>query len=660
MNKFKKIVIKKNEFTRLLLLIMGNLIAVFGANAATINVASVPELQIAIDNANAGDILVLANGTYLNNTLNINTSNITIQPATPGGVFLNGTDDININGDYITFTGFQFTSGDIGALYIIEVFGSHNVLSQLNFSGYYAKKYIEIKGGTQYNEVSYCNIEKKPAAAETGCTLQVLTSPTVPGYHRIRYCSFQNYYGIGGDNGNEPLRVGIGIEQLNVSRTIMEYCYFNNTGLGDAESISIKCRENTIRFCTFTNQQNAMLSFRNGDNNVAYSNFFINAGGIRVKEANNIYCYNNYFENAGVGSTADAVSYIFVSPNLNNINFLNNTFVNCGFIDLGNTGATNNTWANNIFLKSSGKIFKNINTGTTWAGNMFQGTLGITIPSGMANVNPLLITNSDGYQGLSSLSPAINAGSASYAAILDIPNIDDDPNLMFDISGQSRPATAAQKDVGCDEFTTGPTTNHPLVVTEVGPFYLGGPLLPIRLISFGVITQNGKAAISWTTGFEQNSSHFEIQRSFNGINFTTAGKVNAAGNSTTALKYSFTDLGTLLGMNYYRLKQIDLDGSVYYSEIKQINITPVNPIVVYPNPATNAINIQFPEHGCNKVDITVYNLKGQVVKRYMHFNNQNAINNIITCNCTDLENGVYFVGIRSGNYSNTIKLIVRK
>ena len=41
-----------------------------------------------------------------------------------------------------------------------------------------------------------------------------------------------------------------------------------------------------------------MLCFRNGDNNVAYSNFFINARGIRVKEANNIYCYNNYFENS--------------------------------------------------------------------------------------------------------------------------------------------------------------------------------------------------------------------------------------------------------------------------------------------------------------------------------------------------------------------------
>ena len=138
---------------------------------------------------------------------------------------------------------------------------------------------------------SYCNLEKKPAAAEIGCTIQISTSSVI-GYHKIRYCSFQNYYGVGGDNGNEPIRIGLGSEYLNKSRTIVEYCYFNNTGLGDSESVSVKCQENVIRFCTFTNQQDAMLVFRNGDNNVAYSNFFINAGGIRVKEANNIYCYN--------------------------------------------------------------------------------------------------------------------------------------------------------------------------------------------------------------------------------------------------------------------------------------------------------------------------------------------------------------------------------
>jgi len=474
---------------KLVTLLLLNLMVMQTLKATIINVSSVTALQTKINAAStvAGDIIVLANGTYLNNTLNISKSNITVMAATPGGVFLNGTNDITISGNYITFSGFQFTSGDIGTNYLLKVSGSNNKITQLNFSNYYAKKYIEIQAGSQYNEISYCNLEKKPATAEIGCTIQISTSSVI-GYHKIKYCSFQNYYGVGGDNGNEPIRIGLGSEYLNKSRTIVEYCYFNNTGLGDSESVSVKCQENVIRYCTFTNQQNAMLCFRNGDNNVAYSNFFINAGGIRVKEANNIYCYNNYFENSGVGSSADAVTFVYVAPlipptpasprtlNLNNINFIHNTFYNCGDIDLGGTGATSNTWANNIFIKSSGSIFNNANSGTSWAGNIYQGSLGISIPTGMSNTNPNLALNSEGYYGLSSTSPAINAASSSYPSILNIANIDDDPTLLLDISGQMRDLLVTSKDVGCDEYTTGTTTNHPLTLAEVGPSYLLVPL----------------------------------------------------------------------------------------------------------------------------------------------------------------------------------------
>ncbi len=255
---------------------------------------------------------------------------------------------------------------------------------------------------------------------------------------------------------------------------MVEYCYFNNTGDGDSEAISVKCRENVIRFCTFTNNQNAMLVFRNGNDNIAYGNFFIGAGGIRVKEANNIYCYNNYFENSGVGGTMNAVTYVYISPNLKNINFIHNTFVECGLIDF-DTGATANTWANNIFKKSSGNIFAGSGTGITWAGNIRSGNLGISIPSGMTNTNPQLVLNSTGYYGLASNSPAIDTSSASYPAIPDIANVDDDPSLLLDISGQTRPASKLLKDVGCDEFGVNGTLNRPLALSDVGPSYLGGP-----------------------------------------------------------------------------------------------------------------------------------------------------------------------------------------
>jgi hypothetical protein len=449
----------------------------YASIARTVTVSSIPTLQTAINNSITGDTIILANGTYLNNVINISKSNLTIKAATAGGVFLNGTNSIILNGNYITFSGFQFTSGCIGSSNLIQVNGSNNNLTQLNFNGYLAKKYIEIKDGTQYNQITYCNIENKPdtsiVGAVLGCAIQINTSPTIPGYHKIRYCSFQNFPGLGGDYGNEPIRLGLSTECTNTSRTIVEYCYFNNTGMGDGENISIKCCENVIRYCTFTNNPNGMLVFRNGNRNIAYGNYFINgSGGIRVKEANDIYCYNNYFETAGTTGTANAIAFNYISPNLNNINFLYNTFINCGDIDLGGAGPVNVNFANNIFKKTTGNIFSNPNTSTIWKGNMYQGTLGIPISSGMTAANPLLALNANNSFSLSSNSPAINISDTTFPSILDIANVNDDPLLLLDIRGKARPTSIRLKDIGCDEFGTVTSTNSPLTLNNVGPSYL--------------------------------------------------------------------------------------------------------------------------------------------------------------------------------------------
>ena len=449
--------------------------------ATEIRVSSIPALQLALITAAAGDTIVLANGTYLNNTLNIATSNINVRAATPGGAILSGTNDIKISGSNVVFSGFQFTSGSISGI-VIVVSGDHNTLSQLNFSGYSAQKYINLQG--QYDEVSYCNFENKPASAPTGNLIHIAPNGSVPNYARIRYCSFQNMPGAGGDNGNECIRIANSAQSTYACRTIVEYCYFENTGMGDSEVISVKCRENTLRYNTFRNNPNTMMVFRNGDNNVGYGNFFINAGGIRVKEANNVYCYNNYFENSGIGGTMNAVTYIYYTANtpnvLKNINFVHNTFVECGMIDL-DSGATNNTWANNIFKKTTGTMFTGSASGIAWAGNVYAGSPGLAIATGMKNADPLLVRNAEAYYALTPSSPAIDAASASYPPFLDIAGVDDDPSLSLDISGQSRPANAIAKDVGCSEYNaTGVITNRPLKLSNVGPSYLGGPATSVN------------------------------------------------------------------------------------------------------------------------------------------------------------------------------------
>ena len=131
---------------------------------------------------------------------------------------------MTIKADNTIFSGFQFIDGNSPGI-VIKVSGSHNQLIDLNFSGYSAEKYINIEAGSQFNDVSYCNFENKPASAPIGNLVGVIPDENIPGFHRIRFCSFKNLPGPGGDYGNEPIRLGVGERSKYISRTIIENCY---------------------------------------------------------------------------------------------------------------------------------------------------------------------------------------------------------------------------------------------------------------------------------------------------------------------------------------------------------------------------------------------------------------------------------------------------
>ena len=356
-------------------------------SGVTKNCTSVEELQNALNIANAGDLLLLAPGTYTDAEIFINRNGITISAQGAGKVIFNGASKVSIKADSTVFSGFQFIDGDTQGI-VIKVAGNKNQLTDLNFSGYSAEKYINIEAGSQYNEVSFSNFENKPVTAPTGNLVGVIPHESIPGFNRIQFCSFKNLPGPGGDYGNEPIRIGVGAKSEFISRTTIEYCYWENTGLGDSESISIKCRENVIRYCTFKNNKEGMLVFRNGNDNMAYGNTFIDSGGIRVKEANNIFCFSNYFENSGIGGKAGSVIFDYLPGNLQNINFLFNTFINSEPISLGGNGPTLNNWSNNLLSNKSGPIFQDPNDGTKWLGNIYQGLLGLKTTSGLKSGVP--------------------------------------------------------------------------------------------------------------------------------------------------------------------------------------------------------------------------------------------------------------------------------
>ncbi len=111
--------------------------------------------------------------------------------------------------------------------------------------------------------------------------------------------------------------------------------------------------------------------------------------------------------------------------------------------------------------------------------------------------------------------------------------------------------------------------------------------LPINLISFDAIKQTKKVLLQWTTTNELNADKYMVERSADGINYLSIGIVSAINNSNTN-NYNLTDQQPISGLNYYRLKMFDRDGSFRYSPVRKINFNNTgDDITVFPNPVVD-------------------------------------------------------------------------
>jgi hypothetical protein len=118
-------------------------------------------------------------------------------------------------------------------------------------------------------------------------------------------------------------------------------------------------------------------------------------------------------------------------------------------------------------------------------------------------------------------------------------------------------------------------------------------VVPLTLLSFDAFKNKNKVDLKWTTTNEINTAHFEIERSINGVQFIKIGSVNSA-NSSGINNYSFEDLQPLKGLNFYRLKQVDIDGSFKHSNINKVLFENFGDAVnIYPNPAKDYIQFDF-------------------------------------------------------------------
>lgn len=139
--------------------------------------------------------------------------------------------------------------------------------------------------------------------------------------------------------------------------------------------------------------------------------------------------------------------------------------------------------------------------------------------------------------------------------------------------------------------------------------------LPIELLSFTAsVTPRLEVQLDWITASEINSSHFEVQRSQNGEDFERIGTREAAGFSESQLVYDLLDEEPYKGISYYRLRQIDLDGTYEYSEIRTVYISEEKDnITVFPNPVRNEAMLYLQGLPEEDTHFELYNIKGQLI-----------------------------------------------
>lgn len=171
---------------------------------------------------------------------------------------------------------------------------------------------------------------------------------------------------------------------------------------------------------------------------------------------------------------------------------------------------------------------------------------------------------------------------------------------------------------------------------------------PVTYSSFSVRQGKGRVVIlEWTTSSEQNNSHFEVEKSVDGKSFEEIGKVVGKGNSTTLEAYSFNDNSpSTANTNYYRLKQVDIDGNFDYSEIENILIEMSEEIsiMVYPNPVKDFLNVKL-EGGNGIKHLILVDNSGSYVMDASPANNAYEAQ----IDMQTLPDGLYFLNVKTAN-----------
>lgn len=223
----------------------------------------------------------------------------------------------------------------------------------------------------------------------------------------------------------------------------------------------------------------------------------------------------------------------------------------------------------------------------------------------------------------------------------------------IDTSALANMFTASKNDVSSFVIKYGTSTTNRTSATRQFSLYMKGfayppSTLPVSLTAFSASLNNNKVDLKWTTASEVNVSHFVVEKSTDGSNYTDAGMVFSYGSAFETANYTLSDniAGTQSKVIYYRLRSVDIDGKSQLSATRIIRIDNKESnsiaILTYPNPVNNELRITVPANWQNKKAVyELFNANGQIAKRTETANSSQTE----VINVTSLAPGFYIVRV---------------
>jgi hypothetical protein len=169
--------------------------------------------------------------------------------------------------------------------------------------------------------------------------------------------------------------------------------------------------------------------------------------------------------------------------------------------------------------------------------------------------------------------------------------------------------------------------------------------LPIELVNFKATAEENDNLLSWTTVSEKNNDYFILEKSIGGAEFMAIGQIDGNGNSEEPINYSFRHSNPE-ARQYYRLRQVDFDGSAHYSDIILVSRLEDSGIEIFPNPSAGELQLSLENQLLSKVKMLTIHYIDIAGKRITEELKLNVTGNLYSLNKFDaLNSGIYIIQV---------------